>query len=164
MRYGVSKATYDDAAGTFELYDVAARSQEENRRSDMAINVECIHCRVGASMLYNVTVIRVMWGSYYNYYECNLYCQSCCDLIWWQLNHCMWGSLLFERLQYIRTVPGRIRVSLFCVWHYLNFHKQSRLLVNLFRSQLILAVSNQSFYYTVVTLAGPIIACLLRAC
>ena len=86
VRYNIPKAT----CCTSELDHVAARSQGENRRSGHASSVEGIHWRVGASMrhlhnifaayiilfeqndsdavccrAYNLTVIRVVWGSYY---------------------------------------------------------------------------------------------------
>ena len=80
---------HHDAAGTSELSDVAARSPGMNRCYGHAISVNRIHWRVGASvrhhcsvytfiwaewewrrLLYNLTVIPVVWGSYYRNVIC----------------------------------------------------------------------------------------------
>ena len=42
---------HDDAAGTYQLSDIAARSQGGNRRSGHASSVDRIHCRVLLDLL-----------------------------------------------------------------------------------------------------------------
>ena len=80
---------HHDAAGTSELSDVAARSPGMNRCSGHGSSVNRIHWRVGASvrhlcsvytfiwaewewrrLLYNLTVIPVVWSSYYRNVIC----------------------------------------------------------------------------------------------
>ena len=115
-------------AGTSELSDVAARSQGMNRCSGHASSVNIIHWGVGASVrhlcsvylsrmrvLFNLTVIPVVRGSYYRNVICIARSVGVgANWVVCYLKGCNMSRLCLDEY-----------FSLFCIWHYCNFHSKN---------------------------------------
>ena len=132
----ISKATCAPrrCRNVWTIWSVAARSQGMNRCPGHASSVNIIHWRVGASvrhicsvykfisaewewrhLLYNLTVIPVAWGSYYR----NVICIARSVGVGGNWAICYLKGCNMSRLcldEYF---------SLFCIWHYCNFHSKS---------------------------------------